>query len=76
MLRRRPRGETTLSQATYDKQRTRGPAPLPDRHKEAIAADAAKSRKFDERVNKEGLAVAYGLIKPKPPEPPPKRRKI
>jgi hypothetical protein len=76
MIRRRPRGETTLSKATYDKQRTQGPAPLPDRHKEAIAADAAKSRKFDERVNKEGLAAAVGLAKPKPPEPPVKRRQI
>ena len=74
MIRRRPRGETTLSKATYDKQRTRGPAPLPDRHREAIAADAAKSRNFDERANEEGLAVALGLAKPKPPEPPVKRR--
>jgi hypothetical protein len=49
---------------------------LPDRHKEAIAADAAKSRKFDERVNKEGLAAAVGLAKPKPPEPPVKRRQV
>jgi len=73
MIRRRPRGETTLSKATYDKQRTQGPAPLPMRHKEAIAADTAKSRRFNKRIHKDGLAVVLGLVEPKPSEPPLRR---
>jgi len=73
MLRRQPRGETTLSKATYDRQRTRGPAPLPERYKEANAADTAKSRRRNGRIIKEGLAVVLGLVDPKPPQPPLRR---
>lgn len=74
MIRKRPRGETTLSKATYNKRRTRRPAPLPMRHDEALTAETAASRRFDECFHKDGLAVALGLVEPKPPEPPLRRR--
>jgi hypothetical protein len=74
MIRRRPRGETTLSKATYDDRRTQGPAPLPMRHDAALAAETAKLRRFDECRHRHGLAVALGLIEPKPAEPPLRRR--
>jgi hypothetical protein len=63
----------SLPKATYDKKRTRGPAPLPKRHDQAIAAIAAKDRTFDKLITKEGLAVAYGLIEPSPPASPIRR---
>ncbi len=69
-----PNNGPSFTKATYDKRRSQRPAPLPMRHKEAEAADAAKSRRFNKRVTEVGLGAALGLFEPKLPEPPLRRR--
>ena len=62
----------SLTKATYDKKRTKRPAPSPEQRKadqEIRAIFAAKDRAFDKRVKTVGLAEALfpGITPPKEP---------
>ena len=61
MIRRRPRGETTLSKATYDHKRPRFDPPSPARLEAAAALTAAECA-HDRAGNKE-VTAAGGLAK-------------
>jgi hypothetical protein len=74
MIRRRPRGETTLSKATYDHKRPRFDPPSPIRLEAATsltAAECARDRAIQKDVNAAGGFVEWmlarlGLPKEKP----------
>jgi hypothetical protein len=56
MIRRRPRGETTLSKATYDHKRRRYDQPSPKRREEAekqVARESAGLRRSRQLFNKD-----------------------
>lgn len=75
----------SLTKATYDKKRTRGPAPSPARveaAREEKIRDAAKSRQFLKQMHNDPHAwfreIGFGSGEPKPSEPEPliKRRRV
>jgi hypothetical protein len=70
MIRRRPRGEPSLSKATYDHKKPRFDPPCPTRVKaadELIAAECAQDRANDKRIKVVGLAEVLGITRPKQP---------
>jgi hypothetical protein len=69
----------SLTKATYDKKRTRKPAPSPDQQQLALEEkmrDAAKSKRTLQQATKVGLAAALfpEKVRPKEPIKPIKRR--
>ena len=61
MTRRRPRGETTLSKATYDHKRPRLDPPSPARLEAATTLTVAECAR-DRAINKE-VTAAGGFVK-------------
>ena len=56
MIRRRPRGETTLSKATYDHKRPRYDPPSPERiaaEQQESMRNTEKKKNFDQRMKED-----------------------
>ena len=62
MIRRRPRGETTLSKATYDHKRPRYDPPSPDRVKAQLDQDV-RDAALERKCHKLGLYEGLGMDK-------------
>jgi hypothetical protein len=81
MIRRRPRGETSLSKATYDHKRPRFDPPSPVRLEAAtalVAVECANQRAVHKEVTASGSLANWAVIKlgvpPEQPKPAFKRR--